>query len=61
MAVDIEHVATTGSPADSSEEEEEGEGLTAEDLEELNTISQASMKFLAVSTCLRTNFILVTV
>lgn len=48
MAVDIEHMATANSPTDSSDDEE---GLTAEDLEELNTISQASMKFLTVSTC----------
>ena len=41
LSVDIER------PDDSSDEE--GVGLTVEDLEELNTISQASTKFLAVS------------
>jgi hypothetical protein len=43
MSIDIEH------PVSDSPESSDGEGLTAGDLEELNVISQASMKFLAVS------------
>lgn len=44
MSVDIEQQTTAASP----ESDSEGEGLTSEDIEELNTISLASMKFLTV-------------